>query len=168
MKKLAASLMLIILCVTLFGCDQSLAPQKLVSHEDVSFRVYVSGAVEKEGYFTVSAGTAVSAVIESAGVIEQTVFPSFAAKIIDGDTAIFVDYYEKGGSRTPINVNSIFIRSRLDVEGLSADVVDKLASYIERYGVISNRTELATALGEDYAENYYKLYVDEKDYEAAN
>lgn len=158
----------VFLCVMLCGCDQSLAPKKIDSHDAVTYKVYVSGAIENDGYYTVSAGTTVYEAIEQAGIIAQTFLPSFAGLVIDCDMSIVVEYYENGISRNSINVNDVFIAMRFDIEGLNAEVVDKLATYIEHFGVIANRADLKIALGDDYASNYYKLFIDEKNYEAVS
>ena len=63
-----------------------------------------------------------------------------------------------------VNVNGGLILTRSRIDGIEADIINKLADYIETNGKITNRNMLKTALGDDYEDNYYKFYIDIDDY----
>lgn len=138
---------------------------ELPNRPQTTFRIYLSGAVERDGYYEVGAGTSYMQLFQQAGILSQTILPSFYSNLVDGSVTCFIlDYYD-GAICQSINVNSALIVGRLPVSGLSSEVVNKLADYIEYNGAISNRQQLKEALGSDYQDNYYKLYIAEADYE---
>lgn len=163
-----AVIFLLTLCVTLCGCSVSFPLQgiEIPIQPQVTYRIYVSGAVERDGYYEVSAETSYVSLFQLAGLLPETVLPEFYTNLIDGNiTKIILDYYDGEAVRYSINVNSPLIANRIPVKGLSQDVIDKLADYIDQYGAIRNRQQLSEALGDDYADNYYRLYIAEEDYE---
>ena len=161
---------LLVLCVTLAACNVSLLGDvQLPNHEQTTFKLYVSGAVARDGYYEVEAGTSYLELFQLAGILSQTQLPLFYANLVDGSVTCFIlDYNVDGVVYNSVNVNGELIRNRRQIKGLSADVVNKLADYLEQHGTIRNRQQLSVALGEDYADNYYKLHVAEDDYEEAD
>ena len=165
---------LIVVCAILCGCGNSfnaplgevIVPAQL---DNPDIRIYVCGAVEREGYYEVKAGTDYMDVLRLAGLLPESVIPTLNSFYVDGDIEIItVGYYDGEKICDSINVNSILIISRLSVDGLSESVVNKLADYIKMHGKIANKKELEKALGSDYADNHYKLFIAEKDYEETN
>ena len=171
-------LLILVLCLVFCGCDQSkISPwgektaQNGVKNPEngvtVKLTIYVCGAVQSEGYIEVELGTSYYDVVALAGILSQTVLPTFASAYVDGSVnKIVIGYNDGETNRESINVNSALIAARLPVDGLSEDIVNKLADYIETNGKIANRHQLELALGEDFADNFYKLFVAENDYEA--
>lgn len=134
-----------------------------------TFRIYVCGAVEQEGYVEVAAGSAYGEVIRRAGILPVSVIPSYAATTVNGSVKqVVVNYHDGQEERECINVNSALIAGRLPIDGISEEIVNKLADYLEQHGKISNRQQLAVALGDGYYHNFYKFFVAEEDYEESN
>ena len=159
--------------VVLCGCDEIFASPfgnvNVPDQPSKSFSFYVCGAVEREGYVEVAAGSSYDVAIRLAGLLPESVLPSYAATTVNGDfTQIILNYYDGETVRDSINANSILIVWRWHVDGISDEIVNKLADYIDEYGKISNRQRLADALGCDYLDNYYKFFVAEEDYEESN
>ncbi|MCH5153149.1 MAG: hypothetical protein J1F68_04245 [Clostridiales bacterium] len=131
-----------------------------------TIRIYICGAVEHEGYYDVEMGTDYVQVLRLAGILPESVMPTLSSSYVDGKlTMIIVGYYDGEATHDSINANNPMIAARMPVDGLSADVIDKLADYIEVHGKITNKNQLLEALGDDYADNFYKLFIAEKDYE---
>ena len=170
MRFFTTVILLSIVCATLCACGnfgatlgKAEVPDKSVVNK---VRIYVCGAVEREGYYEVQVGTDYIEVLRRAGILRQSVSPKLGSSYVDGSvTVIIVNYYDGETQRASINANSVLIAARKPVEGLSDEVVCKLADYIEANGKIANKRQLKQALGRDYADNYYKLYIAEKDYE---
>ena len=159
---------LLILCLTFCGCDVGFHFMA-IEIDDVSqqtYRIYVSGAVERDGYYDVISGTDYLNLIQLAGILSVTVLPFMYTEVIDGSVIeIILDYYDGNQVRSSINANSVLIALRGEVEGLTDDVVNKLADYVELNGSFTNKQQVELALGFDYADNYYKLFIAEADYE---
>lgn len=85
---------------------------------------------------------------------------------VSNGQVIIVGFAEGDGRYYSVNANGAFVAARMDVDGVSAEVVNALADYIEAHGKVHNRTELRAALGDYYQDNYYKFYVSEVDYRA--
>ena len=171
--RLATTVILVLfVCVMLSGCATFAPPLGIVDvpkQPATTFRLYVSGAVEREGYVEVVAGSSYDTAIRLAGLLKETVLPSYAATTVNGDfTQIVLSYYDGEKVCDSINANSLLIANRLRVYGISDEIVNKLADYIDLHGKISNKQCLAEALGDDYQSNYYKFFVAEKDYEEGN
>lgn len=169
MKKTLVSILILILCFTFCGCSSNLIPFKDHRAEAVTarkFKVYVCGAIRREGYVEVDEGADYNTVISLAGAIQQTVFPtnSFILIKVDGEV-LNLQYYDGGLFRDCINLNGGYIQMRWDVEGIDADVINRIADYYDAHGKITNKEILKEILGEDYQDNYYKFYVDKDDYE---
>lgn len=161
--------------MTLCGCSNNglgspLGDAEIGQSQSKMIRIYVCGAVEREGYYEVKVGTSYFELLQSAGLLYGTsVLPPFSSSYVDGRiTKIIVGYYDGENEHDSINANSPLISARLTVDGLSAEVVNKLADYVNEYGKFVNKQQLEVALGNDYGDNYYKLFVAESDYEQAD
>ena len=169
-RFVATVILSLFVCVALCGCSAGLAqPLGIVEVDNqpvTTFRFYVCGAVEREGYVEVVAGSSYDMAIRLAGVLDKTVWPEYSATTVNGEfTQILLNYYDGEKICDSVNANSALIAGRLPVEGISDEIVNKLADYIDAYGKISNKQRLAEALGDDYSDNYYKFFVAEEDYE---
>ena len=138
-----------------------------------TYKIYVCGAVEKEGYYDVSEGDTYFSAITHAGLLPNLSWlPANAHSVVDErQKSILVQYIENDAPRDCINANSQFfsLRDAIYFDGLSEAVVNKIANYLETHGKIANKTVLLDVLGEeDYANYHYKLYIAEADYEEAN
>lgn len=172
-KHTIALILLIVACVALLGGCGSIQPPfgnvTLTTQQPSRYRIYVSGAVERDGYYEVEAGNDYFTVVQLAGSLRETVLPSLATTFIDGSvTELILGYYDGEARCDSINVNSELILFRIPIEGISTQIVNKLADYIIANGKITNRVQLQIALGDDYADNYYKLFIAEVDYEESN
>ena len=171
--RFLTAVILLSVCVTLCGCSIFSAPLGQLevpnNQGENTVRIYICGAVEREGYYEAEVGTDYFDVLRLAGILPQkSVLPVFISDYVDGTvTNLIIGYYD-GTNHDSINANSILIARRLPVKGLDENVVNKLADFIEIHGKISNKKQIESALGDDYADNYYKLYVAEIDYEEAD
>lgn len=169
MKKTLIFILILILCFTFCGCSSNLVPFKEHNADAVSarkFKVYVCGAVEREGYVEVDEGADYNTVIALAGALPQTVFPSNTFILIKVDGEVLpLQYYDGVSFRDCVNLNGGIIQLRWDVEGIDSDVINRIADYYDLHGKITNKEQLKEILGEDYQDNYYKFYVDKNDYE---
>lgn len=171
-RRLLTTVILILsVCLLLSACDAvgTLGDNELPNHQEVNTVViYVCGAVEHEGYYEVEVGMDYYELLRKVGLLPVSAPPTFSSAFVDGSvTDIVVDYFDGGVRRYSINVNNPWIASRSydDVEGLTREVVDRLADYIEAHGSIANKEQLKLALLDDYDDNYYKLFIAETDYE---
>lgn len=169
-KSFVLALILLILCVTICGCDAStifpLGDKQIEDKITETFRVYVCGAVQNEGYYEVRSGCDYQSVIMLAGIIEQTVFSNNSLTVVTSETAyIVVNYKENGVIYNSINANNPLIAAQLLEDGISLEIVNKIADYVEIFGKITNKQALATALGSDYEDNFFKFFVAMEDYE---
>lgn len=163
-----AVIFLLILCLTLSSCSVSFPLQQveIVNKPHDTFLIYISGAVARDGYYEIASGASYSILFEQAGILPTTVLPLFYTGEIDGSiTQILLSYFDGEKVHDSINANSPLVAARIPVDGLTDTVIDKLATYIEQHGKIHNRQQLEQALGCDYADNYYKLFIAENDYE---
>ena len=166
--------MLLFLCIVFCGCDaffnSPLSDVEIVNQAaGKTIRLYVYGAVEREGYVEVAAGSTYDVAIHSAGLLPESVLPSYAAVIVNENlTRVAVDYYDGSVARQCVNVNGVLVIGRFHVDGISDNIINMLADYIEQHGKISNKNELVAALGDDYSANFYKFFVAEEDYEEAD
>lgn len=155
--------------MALCGCTDKLFPLKDNELNDVKpleFTVYVCGAVQNEGYFTVPSGSDCFAAINLAGLTDASVLPAYADKLVDGTvTEIVVGYYCDGVRRDCVNVNGALVQNRIPVDGIDPTVINKIADYIDEFGKITDKTLLADILGDDYADNFYRFFVAREDYE---
>ncbi len=128
-------------------------------------KLYVSGAVVNDGYIVIPQICDYRTVLDKAGITDYTAVPANLKALVNNYVDSFVaDFICDGKVCSSINVNGAFVTSRIEIEGVSGEVVDKLADYIEANGKITNRLQLKSALGDDYQENYYKFYIDVADY----
>ena len=66
-----------------------------------------------------------------------------------------------------MNVNGAAVKHNLSAENISAEIVEKLHTYLTNYGKITNKQVLKQILtAEEYQQNHYKFFVTEADYEA--
>ncbi|MCH5153531.1 MAG: hypothetical protein J1F68_06245, partial [Clostridiales bacterium] len=73
-------------------------------------------------------GTDYVDVINLAGILPQSVLPMLTSSYVDGQvTVIAVGYYDGQMQHPSINANSDLIAARFPVEGLTEEVVNKLA-----------------------------------------
>ena len=163
-------LLLLAVCVILCGCGIFSSPlgKAEVPNQPSGdkIRIYICGAVEHEGYYYAEVGTDYVQVLRLAGLLPESVPPILNSSYVDGSiNVIIVNYYDGGTQHVSINANSVLIVNRGPVDGLSEDVVNKLADYIEAHGKIANKNQLLQALGDDYYANYYKIFISEEDYE---
>lgn len=169
MKKLAVIVLLGICLLSLCCCYVDASPfatQSLTAQKPRVFEVYVCGAVKNEGYVRISEGTSYQNLILSAGYIPQTVFVSTPYAVVGSDVSCVILRYYNGAMQCDcVNVNGALVTDRCEVENISSAVIDKIADYIGLYGKITDKSLLEQILGEDYADNYYKFFVSESDYE---
>lgn len=172
-RFLTTVILLLIVCATLCGCGTWGAPLGKVEipnqTNSPTVRIYISGAVERDGYFEAVVGEDYTEVLRRAGLLNESILPTLSSSYVDGSvTVIYVDYYDGETVHESTNVNGLTIAAHIDIDDLSIEVVNKLADYIQTHGKISNRQQLAQALGSDYTANYYKLFIAEYDYEEAD
>ena len=167
-RFVTAVIFLLILCLIFGSCcngfllDEIELPKQTVR----TFTIYLSGAVERDGYYKVQSGTTYYELFQLAGVLDETVLPSFCSNLIDSSTSfVWLDFYDGQQHLNSVNVNGKLIEYRLEIDGISPDVVNKIADYIEQNGKVHNRQQLRNALGSDYEDNYYKFYITQDDYE---
>ena len=171
MKRLSATVIfLFVLCVLLAGCVYM--PYRGRNIEDNSaetFTVYVCGAVEREGYVTVEAGTSCVDTVKLAGLLPQSILSVYYTDTVTESLKELVVNYADGGKICYcINANSPLIPLHIPIDGLPTEVTELLADYIDRNGAIRNKRQLKSALGE-YAEDFhYRFFIAEQDYEADN
>lgn len=128
-------------------------------------KLYVSGAVLNDGYIDAPNLCDYKTVLEIVGITDYTVIPNgyFALVSVDTDSVIF-EFLNDGVQYCSVNVNGLLVSLRMEADGVDYAIINKLADYIEANGKITNRSALKSALGEDYADNYYKFYIDVEDY----
>ena len=163
-------ILLLFLCAIFCSCDgifnSPFRSEYIENQPAKTFRLYVYGAVAREGYYEVQAGSAYDKAIQLAGILTVSVLPTFAATTVDGNlTQVAVNYYDGQTARECVNVNSDLVKGRYPVEGISDEIVTKLADYVDVHGKITNKQQLEVALGDDYSTNFYKFFVAEEDYE---
>lgn len=164
--------LLIAMCVALCGCGADLEP---FSEREIPngagptvYTLYVCGAVQNEGFYRAEAGTAYDEVLQSAGLLEQSFLPTLSSAVDRSVTQIIIDYFDGAKRCSSVNVNGILIVTRQPIDGIPQEAVDKLADYIDEYGTIHNKSQLKIALGELYAQHFYKFFVAKEDYEEAD
>ena len=130
-------------------------------------RCIVCGAVQNEGYYIVPEGKTVADVVAMAGLIDETIMPENATTYIKNNCQIAVDYHQNGATFSCLNVNGATVKYNLPAENISADIIQKLHTYLTNYGKITNKQVLKRILtAEEYEQNHYKFFVTEDDYEA--
>lgn len=178
-KTITTIIILLVIALGLCGCiPQPYAEREISSSSNdgkqdkptVPTRtLYVSGAVQTDGYVTVPQICDYQQLLDIVGVTDNSVLPGNLSTIIlsNVDTVI-LDFYCEDEAFSSVNVNGYFVTTRLLVDGVEETVINKLADYIEANGKITNRTKLLIALGDDYADNYYKFYIEISDYAQDN
>ncbi len=139
--------------------------EQLPDEDSVTYRVYICGAVQTEGYYVVKQGTTLAEVISLAGILPQTVFPKNAQSFVQTNCQIKVDYHQDGTNYNVINVNGLVVVFNMPTQNIDAEVIAKLHDYYAEHGVITNKTILKQILTEQqYQQNHYKFFVQERDY----
>ena len=163
------------LCVSLCCCDGSQfstwGEKTALKNDktDKTYTVYVYGAVENEGYYSVQKGDTYYQAIAQAGLLPQSALtPNYHSIVTDAQLSVVVHYTEHGKYYECVNVNSVAFLWGIDVPNVSNRVVAKISDYLQIHGKIHNEAELRAVLGDDYKDNYYKLYVAEADYETVD
>lgn len=127
--------------------------------------LYVSGAVQTDGYITIPQICDYKTLLSIVGITDYTVLPEDLTKLIDCNVDVYIaNFTYDRVEYFSVNVNSEYIVARLSIDGVDSAIVNKLADYIEVNGAIANRNQLKLALGDDYADNYYKFYIGKLDY----
>ena len=186
MKRIVALICILLVAITaLCACDGSFtqkspikgdgfnAPtpspyqsQSLPNKGDVHYKVYICGAVQREGYYVVPEGTTVAQAVTLAGLLPETFMPENATTYIKNNCQIIVNYHENDRNFDCLNVNGAMVQYNLPVENIPANIIQKLHTYLQKYGKIANKQVLEQILtSEEYAQNHYKLFVTEDDYE---
>ncbi len=168
MKRNSLIIVLLICLVAFCGCSMTLKPVNVSKNPNANkskYTVYVSGAVATDGYVSVVVGSDIYAVLSKAGLLDCSQTPENSTALVTEQTSnIIVNYRQNNRTYYSVNVNGAAIIYRLNVENVSEEVVNKLADYISQNGPIGNRAKLREALGEDYENNFYKFYIEQKDY----
>lgn len=176
MKRISAlMLMFAVALFALCGCiAQPYAKQIItvnkhngntVGDEPVARQLYVSGAVERDGFITVPTVCEYKTVFDAVGILTYSAVPANVREFVNSNADEYiVGFVFNNVAYEAINVNGSMVTSRYDVEGVDSRVVSKLADYIETYGKVTNREQLKLALGGDYKDNYYKFYIAVTDY----
>ena len=181
-----ALVLIFVLCLTFCGCEDAKKPtwgDKLSPWGDKNvennnggsatktYKIYVYGAVEKEGYYEVAEGETYLAAINKAGLLDCSWLPANVNSVVDEkQPSIVVQYLEGDTPHDCYDANSEFFSLRMSslFAGLSDAVVNKIADYHEAHGTIPNKAVLREVLGDDYENYHYKLYIAEADYEEAH
>ena len=128
-------------------------------------KLYVSGAVQNDGYIELPQLCDYKTALEAAGLLDCSAISSNFTSLIAADVdRLIVDFKTDGVLHSSIDVNGYLVTLNMHIDGIEDSVVSKLSQYIEVNGKICNRSQLMTALGDDYADNYYKFYIDIYDY----
>lgn len=188
MKRIIALICILIVAITAFCCcdgsfdytnisgdgfnKPTASPYKsqaVPNKQDGVFKVYVCGAVEREGHYLVPQDKTVADVVAMAGLLPESVMPKNATTYIKNNCQIVVDYYQNGATYNCVNVNGATIQNNLLVDNIPAEVVQKLHTYLKNCGKITNKQTLKRILtAEEYQQNHYKFFVQEADYETAD
>lgn len=171
-RFLTTVILLLAVCITLCGCgifDAPLGGAEVPNRpKGQQVKIYICGAVQQEGYYSVEVGADYFDAIRLAGILPQSALPLPNTAFVNaGVKRIAVGFYEGGKSYDSVNVNGYAIVNRWSIDGLADSIVNKLADYIDEHGAIVNKQQLKLVLGTDYAANHYKLFVAESDYEEA-
>lgn len=168
-RKIATILVLAVVVCLCCGCraDQ-LSPndeKNFNGGNETSVKVYICGAVQNPGIYSLPQGVDVQTAVEKAVLCDNGILPDNSLQFVKDGDCICVGFVDEDYKRyDSVNANGLLIVTRSEVDGLSAEVVNALADYIENNGTIHNREDLGKALGNLYADNFYKFYVSEVDY----
>ena len=176
MKRIAAFItVLAIVLLALCGCIARPFAEQIITINNqndnsvgdgpATRQLYVSGAVERDGYITVPTVCDYKTVFDAVGVLTYSAIPANVREFVNPNVdECIVGFVYNNKTYDSINVNGLMVTSRYDIDGVEADVVGKLADYIEINGKVTNREQLKLALGGDYKDNYYKFYIAVTDY----
>ena len=169
MKKILIAILIICL-LCLCSCAEGNFPlfaRRLDAKQPRVFCVYVCGAVAQEGYVEICEGADYFQLVCLAGYLPQTVMPDNPHMVVEkGVTSLAVRYFDGEKFCYCTNVNGQAVRDKSEIENVSAQTVNKIATYLEANGKITNKTQLANILTYDeYQNNHYKFYVSEADFE---
>ena len=160
------SALLIVACLFLCCCSAPYAERAVTSKSPTYFDIYVSGAVEKDGCFSVIAGSDYGSLLTLAGTLDGlSAVPDYISRFVTPSfSEVIVGYVLDGVTYDSVNVNGALIIARLPVDNVEYRIVNKLADYLETYGTVTNRDILRKALGSDYESSYYKFFISRQDY----
>lgn len=169
MKKFVATI-LIACCLLFSACNFPFEDVTTPDIQPKTYTVYVCGAVENEGYFTVDEGTDVQSVLLLAIPLKSAVYPTNPTSLVTESTKqLVVDYSLDGKTYSCVHVNGYYVTAQTEIANVSSDVVRKIAEFIKQNGKITNKNQLKDILTEqEYLENYYKFFVSVDDYEKAD
>lgn len=127
----------------------------LETAQDRSVIVYVNGAVQNPGLFTLSSGLRVVDAIVAAGGItadaDPTCLPNLAAHLKDAKqiTVPFAGHCAKGAKKSKLDINTATREQLLAVSGMDPDLADAIIAYRQANGGFQSLTELKSSLGID-------------------
>lgn len=129
-----------------------------------SVTVYVCGAVQNSGYYTCQVGDTLYSLVQQAGILSQSYLDNqLYTTYVSQQSMIVVDFVCEGERQHCVNVNTSL--TTLFDALFTLEQVEKLLFAQSQLGTIKNILELRPYLGEDFDLMYFKLYVDEVDYE---
>ena len=167
--KIASLLVFISVVCMLVGCrSDRLTPnddKQFGDNRQTTITVYICGAVVNPGYYALPQGVDVQTAIGHAVLCDEGILPANSLEFVSDKDSIIVDFVDGNNVRhSSVNANGLKVLARAEAEGVSAEVINALADYIDKHDKIRNRTDLESALGDLYKDNYYKFYVSERDY----
>ena len=123
--------------------------------QDRSVIVYVNGAVQNPGLFTLSSSLRVVDAIVAAGGItpdaDPTCLPNLAAHLKDAKqiTVPFAGHCARGSKQIKLDINTAAREQLLAVAGMDPDLADAIIAYRQANGGFQSLTELKSSLGID-------------------
>ncbi len=158
--------LLTVACSILCCCSATYVERDVISQAPTYYDIYVSGAVENDGCFSLIAGSDYATLYDCAGVIDgvSALPDNLSGFITSYNLEVIVDYTEGNAVYNSVNVNGALIIARIPIPNVEYRVVNKLADFLESNGTITNRDILRQALGDDYEDNYYKFFISRQDY----
>lgn len=124
--------------------------------------VYICGAVENEGEYTLEYSTTFANAANSATVTPNSDLSElYSQQVTEATTFILVPYFdENGDTQYPIELNHEYFNQIAKAAGIQANVIELINAYRSKFGLFSDKKQLKDALGELYRDNYYKFYLE--------
>ncbi len=140
---------------------RSLETIEFSSAKDFEVEIFVGGAVQREGYYTISAFTDYGQLLSYAGLHDQA-----AHDLTDGLAVdllrpyIIIGYTEHGKYFDSININYCSLESLLAAD-IAEDIAARIISMRPQNGYVSKHALLADEIlsDEEYAAIYHKLHA---------
>lgn len=169
-KSVTIAIFLFVLCAVFAACtDLPYTEVEIPQNASKTITVYVCGAVENEGYLTISAGTSYTELFRLAGILPQSALPELYSDTVEQTTDfVVVNYFDDGKICYCVNANSLLVTNDDHIDGLPDGAVNLLSAYIVKNGKIHNKQQLRVALGPYAASCLYKFFVAPTDYEEAD